>query len=78
MTPVYLLWHTHDLGDGDTDDKLMGVYATGADATQTLARSSVLPRFCEAVEGFSVHPRVNGRDDWRSGYSLETYRADGA
>jgi hypothetical protein len=26
MKHVFLLWHSHDLGDGETDDKLIGVY----------------------------------------------------
>lgn len=77
MTTVFLLWHAHDPGDGDTDDKLIGVYATEEDAGRALERASALPGFREAVEGFSIHPRIVGQDDWRSGYITETRRADG-
>lgn len=78
MTTVYLLWHTHDLGEGETDDKLIGVYATEADAGQAWERASALPGFCEALEGFSIHPRIVGQDDWLSGYVTKAHGASGA
>jgi hypothetical protein len=28
IVSVFLLWHSHDLGDGETDDKLLGVYSS--------------------------------------------------
>lgn len=77
MTTVYLLWHTHDLGDDEEDNKLIGVYATEADAELARARAIVLPGFRDAPEGFCIDPYVIGRDYWSTGYATYFYGPDG-
>lgn len=68
MTIVFLLFHTHDLGEGETDDKLIGVYASLADAQQAQARTAVLEGFRDAPEGFVIDPYEIGMDHWSEGY----------
>ena len=38
MGYVFLLWHSHDLGYGETNDKLIGVYSTADEAEAAKAR----------------------------------------
>lgn len=64
MTIVFLLFHTHDLGEGETDDKLIGVYASLADAQQAHARTAVLEGLRDAPEGFVIDPYEIGMDHW--------------
>lgn len=68
MTNVFLLFHTHDLGEGETDDKLIGVYASLADAQQAQARTAVLRGFRDAPEGFAIDPYEIGKDHWSEGF----------
>lgn len=68
MTTVFVLFHTHDLGEGETDEKLIGVYASLADAQQAQARTAVLKGFCDTPEGFVIDPYEIGKDHWRDGY----------
>ncbi|CAN7142652.1 hypothetical protein LJR090_000074 [Bosea sp. LjRoot90] len=77
MTTVYLLWHTHDLGDDEEDQKLIGIYATEADAELARQRAIVLPGFRDAPEGFIIDRYTVGRDHWEEGYFTCTYTADG-
>lgn len=68
MANVFLLFHTHDLGEGETDSKLIGVYASLADAQQAQARTAVLKGFRDAPEGFVIDPYEIGKDHWSEGY----------
>lgn len=77
MTTVYLLWHTHDLGDDEESNKLIGAYATEADAEAARVRTIVLPGFRDAPEGFCIDPYVIGKDHWTSGYATYFYGPDG-
>jgi hypothetical protein len=47
---VFLLWHSHDLGDGETNDKLIGVYSSAEQAEAAKARKL-------QFEGFWGRPR---------------------
>lgn len=77
MIAVYLLWHTHDLGDDEEDQKLIGVYASEADAELARQRTIVLPGFRDAPEGFVIDRYPVGRDHWEEGYFTYTYAAEG-
>ncbi|WP_186419667.1 hypothetical protein [Bosea sp. CS1GBMeth4] len=68
MTTVFVLFHTHDLGEGETDDKLIGVYASLADAQHAQARTAALKGFRDAPEGFVIDPYEIGKDHWTEGY----------
>lgn len=65
---VYLLWHTHELEDGESDEKLLGVYSTEAEATRRIASAMKLPGFREAPAGFEVARYVIDRDEWAEGF----------
>jgi len=67
MDSVFLLWHTHEI-DGETKDKLIGVYANRSDAQAAIARLSDKPGFRDSVDGFEIASYVVGRDGWTEGY----------
>ena len=68
LQQVYLLWHTHELEDGESSDKLLGVYSTEEKARRRIAFALELPGFREAPAGFEVAPYVVDRDEWVEGY----------
>ena len=51
---VFLLWHVHELPDGEEDAKLIGVYSTPELIEQARQRAASLPGFREALDGFQV------------------------
>ena len=65
MNSVFLLWHSHEI-NGDTDDKLIGVYATREDAEAAIGRLENKPGFRDARDG--IHEDVLGRDGWTEGF----------
>lgn len=68
MRHVFLLWHSHDLGDGETDDKLIGVYSTADEAEAAKSRALQLEGFRHAAEGFLIARKELDQDDWSEGY----------
>jgi hypothetical protein len=71
MMQVFLLWHSHELGDGETNDKLIGVYSSVAEAEAAKARKLQFEGFREAPEGFLISPMEVNRDAWSEGYITE-------
>ena len=67
-TSVFLLWHSHEKGDGETDDKLIGVYATKVDAQAAINRVADQPGFKDAPEGFLIDEYRVGKDHWQEGF----------
>ena len=65
---VFLLWHSHDLGDGETDDKLIGVYSSVEGAKAAQSRAVQLEGFRDAPEGFLIARKELDRDAWLEGY----------
>jgi hypothetical protein len=65
---VYLLWHTHELEDGESDEKLLGVYSTEEKATRRIASARELPGFREGPVGFAVARYVVDGDQWAEGF----------
>jgi hypothetical protein len=68
LQQVYLLWHTHELEDGESNEKLLGVYSTEEKATRRIASARMLPGFREAPAGFEVARYVVDRDQWAEGF----------
>jgi len=68
MTKVYLLWHIHGVSDGEDNEKLIGVYATEADATEAVGRLREKPGFKDFPGGFQIAPCAINRDGWSEGF----------
>jgi hypothetical protein len=66
--PVYLLWHTHALADGTSDEKLLGVYSTAEGANRRMALAAGLPGFNASPGGFEVARYILDRDEWAEGF----------
>ena len=64
LQQVDLLWHTRELEDGESDEKLLGVYSIEEKATSRMASARKLPGFREAPDGFEVARYVVDRDEW--------------
>jgi hypothetical protein len=71
MMQVFLLWHSHDLGNGETNDKLIGVYSSVEEAEAAKTRKLLFVGFREAPEGFLISPYEVNRDAWSEGYITE-------
>ena len=65
---VYLLWHVHDLGDGEEDEKLLGVYWTRDAAEARVEASSDKPGFVDHPEGFVIARHRINKDEWTEGF----------
>ena len=65
---VFLLWHSHDLGSGETDDKLIGVYSSTEEADAAKVRKLQFEGFRDAPEGFQISRYELDRDAWSEGY----------
>jgi hypothetical protein len=63
VTSVHLLWHVHN-----DDEKLIGVYATNADAVAAEERLRQKPGFVDTPEGFEIHEYQLNQDHWAEGY----------
>jgi hypothetical protein len=71
---VYVLQHEHDLDGDATDVKMVGVYATEADALAAQERMSAAPGFRDHREGFSVDAYEVGQDHWQDGFQTKRSR----
>lgn len=65
---VFLLWHSHDVGNGETDDKLIGVYSSEAEADAARTRKLQFEGFRDAPEGFLIERYELNRDYWSEGF----------
>ena len=63
VTSVHLLWHVRN-----EDEKLIGVYATNADAVAAKERLRQQPGFVDTPEGFEIHEYELNQDHWTEGY----------
>jgi hypothetical protein len=63
VTSIHLLWHVHN-----EDEKLIGVYATNADAVAAKERLRQKPGFLDTPEGFEIHEYQLNQDHWTEGY----------
>ena len=65
---VFVVQHEHER-DGSADVKLIGVYATRAEADQARERLSAAEGFRDHPDGFSIDAYELGRDHWTSGFA---------
>ncbi len=70
---VFILWHVHEIPDGEDDAKLIGVYATAEDAEAAKLRVGSQPGFRDQSEGFMVDRYTVGEDHWTEGYVTVTH-----
>jgi homoserine kinase type II len=64
---VYLLWHVHDL-ENDADEKVIGVYASQANAEAARERAKSLPGFRDYPDGFHIDGYELDEGQWREGF----------
>lgn len=65
---VYVVWHVHDLGDGDEDAKLVGCYSSRGLAETAIRRLSRKPGFVRYPEGFLISRYAFNEDHWTAGF----------
>ena len=65
---VVILFHVHELDDGEEDVKIIGVYSGEAEAEAAQVRAATLPGFSDAQEGFQIGGYVVNRDYWTEGF----------
>jgi len=65
---VFVVQHTHLLGDTREDIKLIGVYSTVELAQEAVKRMRERSGFCDAPDGFSIDRYPIDVDRWTEGY----------
>lgn len=65
---VFLLWHSRPVGDGETEDKLLGVYSTRERAEDRAERARQLPGFRDHTNDFIISPYQLDADQWTEGF----------
>jgi len=73
LSAVFLLSHSHDFGSGETDDKLIGVYSSEAEAKAAQARKLQFEGFRETPDGFHIGRYEINRDQWSEGFVTERF-----
>ena len=68
MRFVYVLWHTHELNEGEEDSKLLGVYSTESIAKDKIIQYKTLPGFNEYPDGFEITRYEIDVDNWKAGF----------
>lgn len=68
---VFLLWHSRDVREGETNDKLVGVYSTRSEAEAAIARKLVCEGFLDFPDGFIVDSYELNQDAWSAGFVVE-------
>ncbi len=68
MGSVFVLQHVLVRDGGEEDVKLVGVYSSREKASAAVARTSRLPGFSEAPDGFHVDEYPLDQDQWAEGY----------
>jgi hypothetical protein len=66
---VFVLWHVHELGEGDEDVKLIGVYRSREDAEAAIKRVGSQPGFADTPQGFDMCLYRLNQDHWTEGYT---------
>jgi hypothetical protein len=68
MNSVFVLWHVHEIADGEDDEKLIGVYRSRDDAEAAIERLRSQPGFAEYSNGFTIAEYEIGKDHWAEGF----------
>lgn len=69
---VYIVHHTHEVGDDVQDVKVIGIYSKKEIAQAAIDRSAELPGFRESVGGFSIDEYLIDQDNWTEGFVSST------
>ena len=67
---VFLLLHQYPLGEGNVDEKLLGIYSTREAAARRARSAALLPGFKEAPDAFLVDEITVDQDQWREGFKF--------
>jgi len=70
MSVVFLLWHSRETGDGESNDKLVGVYSSREGAEAAIERKLVFPGFRDHPKRFAIDPYTLDRDAWSEGFGV--------
>ena len=65
---VFLLWHSYDVGGGETEDKLLGVYSSREAAERRVGTARRLPGFIDQPNDFEISEYELDRDGWTEGF----------
>jgi len=65
---VFVVWHVHELSNGDENEKLIGIYASAEEAALAVERAKKRPGFSKTPDGFQICPYTLGKDEWTEGY----------
>ncbi|MES2057592.1 MAG: hypothetical protein V4564_16775 [Pseudomonadota bacterium] len=68
---VFLLWHSRGLDNGNTDDKLIGVYHSAEKAEEAKQRKLQFAGFRDAPDGFVIDQYEIDRDAWSEGFGVD-------
>ena len=72
MRTVFLLWHSRarkgGIGEHDTDDKLIGVYSSAAEANAAKNRKLQFEGFRDYPDCFLVAEHTINKDAWSEGF----------
>jgi hypothetical protein len=72
MGTVFLLWHRRPIEDGldenDTDDKLVGVYSSAAEAEAAKMRKLQFEGFRDYPDCFQASKMEVDKDAWSEGF----------
>jgi hypothetical protein len=68
---VFLLWHSRDVREGETNDTLVGVYSTRAEAEAAIARKLAFEGFRDFPHGFLIDSYELDQDAWPEGFVVE-------
>ena len=69
MSSVFIVHHTYEWCGRD-ETKLIGAYATQAEAESAVSRVHDQPGFRDSPGGFSVEEHELGKDSWAEGFSI--------
>ena len=69
-TKVYLLWHMQPLANGETDDKLLGVYSSRERALARVQLAKSLPGFIDQPDAFLIDEYSLDIDQWTLGFKI--------
>jgi hypothetical protein len=67
-TIAYVVTHDYEAPHSLDNGKLIGVYATQADAEEAVARMRTLPGFSKYPDGFVIDKYPVNKDHWTSGF----------
>ena len=68
MKSVYLVTHSHERASGEEEIKIIGAYASKADAQLAVRRKKRREGFRDYPRGFHISCLELGRDQWSEGF----------